>query len=102
MLVRSFADWPAQVMKMASRLLSVSRSWRGYALAAATSGLVSSGCSSAPQPGAVTQSVRCSTQVAAGKVLPVVRPVTLAVPGSPTAVVGTPDRPVGVRLADKR
>jgi hypothetical protein len=87
---------------MASRLLSVRRSWRGYALAAATSVFVFSGWSSAPQPGAVTQSVRCSTQVAAGKVLPAVRPVTLAVPGSPTAVGGDARRPVGVRLADER
>lgn len=78
-------------MLVAWSLIPVRRRWRGCAIAAGMSVVVASGCSSAPQAGAVTQSVSCSTQVAAGKVLSAVRPVTATVPDSPTAMVGTPD-----------
>ena len=57
--------------------------------------IVLAGCSSGvpgvPQRAAAPLSVGCSASVVAGKLLAAQRPVTMPVPGRPTAVVGTAD-----------
>jgi DNA-binding beta-propeller fold protein YncE len=58
-------------------------------LAGCTSG--TPGTSVTSHRAAKALSAGCSTAVAAGSLLPTPRPVTAQVPGSPTAVVGTPD-----------
>jgi hypothetical protein len=57
--------------------------------------MILAGCSPGvrglPHQAAVALSAACSTSVTAGRLLAAQRPVTMPVPGSPTAVVGTAD-----------
>jgi DNA-binding beta-propeller fold protein YncE len=64
---------------------------RGWVIAAGILVLAGGCTSAAARPAEVNDRVACSTRVAAGRPMAGVRPVSVPVPGPPTAVVGTAD-----------